>query len=87
MCIHESVGGIVYLTGECDWEATKKLYREMLLVFDRLILPTHASCHVQFILFYLCSTKTVSTSGSNLTQYTLILAAQVLHNTHSFLGC
>lgn len=32
----------------------------MLLVFERLILPTHASCHVQFIMFYLCNTKLVS---------------------------
>ncbi|KAK2185321.1 hypothetical protein NP493_240g02006 [Ridgeia piscesae] len=41
--------------GELAWEATKKLYRELLVVFDRLILPTHASCHVQFLLFYITS--------------------------------
>lgn len=29
-------------------------------VFDKLILPTHASCHVQFLLFYLCSFRLVS---------------------------
>ncbi|KAI0230182.1 RNA polymerase I-specific transcription initiation factor RRN3 [Lamellibrachia satsuma] len=41
--------------GELEWEATKKLYRELLLVFDCIILPTHASCHVQFIVFYISS--------------------------------
>ncbi|XP_061181117.1 RNA polymerase I-specific transcription initiation factor RRN3-like [Saccostrea echinata] len=51
------ISNVCYTNGECNWEATKKLYREVLLVFDRLILPTHASCHVQFIMFYLCSTK------------------------------
>ncbi|XP_062591236.1 RNA polymerase I-specific transcription initiation factor RRN3-like [Saccostrea cucullata] len=51
------ISNVCYTNGVCNWEATKKLYREILLVFDRLILPTHASCHVQFIMFYLCSTK------------------------------
>lgn len=57
------ISNVCYSNDDCDWEATKKLYREMLLVFDRLILPTHASCHVQFILFYLCSTKTPICEG------------------------
>ena len=43
-----------------QWEATKTLYREMLLVFEKILLPTYASCHVQFIMFYLCSLKPVS---------------------------
>ncbi|XP_059203952.1 RNA polymerase I-specific transcription initiation factor RRN3 [Centropristis striata] len=36
-------------------ERTKDLYRDLLSVFDKLILPTHASSHVQYTLFYLCS--------------------------------
>ncbi|XP_060063401.1 RNA polymerase I-specific transcription initiation factor RRN3-like [Ylistrum balloti] len=48
ICFHE---------GQLKWEAAKTLYRELLLVFDRLILPTHASCHVQFIMFSLCAIK------------------------------
>ncbi|XP_073350659.1 RNA polymerase I-specific transcription initiation factor RRN3 [Pagrus major] len=36
-------------------ERTKELYRDLLSVFDKLILPTHGSCHVQYTLFYLCS--------------------------------
>ncbi|XP_062875154.1 RNA polymerase I-specific transcription initiation factor RRN3 isoform X2 [Trichomycterus rosablanca] len=41
--------------GELDVEKTKTLYRDLLSVFDKLVLPTHASCHVQFCIFYLCS--------------------------------
>ncbi|KAG7282265.1 hypothetical protein CRUP_033792 [Coryphaenoides rupestris] len=41
--------------GTLDVERTKELFRDLLSIFDKLILPTHASCHVQFILFYLCS--------------------------------
>ncbi|XP_059168975.1 RNA polymerase I-specific transcription initiation factor RRN3-like [Physella acuta] len=52
-----------YIKEECfvedklNWEVTKKLYREMLSVFDKFIFPTHASCHVQFLIFYICSFK------------------------------
>ncbi|KAG5279348.1 hypothetical protein AALO_G00076810 [Alosa alosa] len=38
-----------------ELERTKALYRDLLAVFDKLILPTHASCHVQYCVFYLCS--------------------------------
>ena len=48
------------VTGQLDWEASKLLYRELLLVFERILLRTHASCHVQFLLFYICSFKEVS---------------------------
>ncbi|XP_076447065.1 RNA polymerase I-specific transcription initiation factor RRN3-like [Babylonia areolata] len=41
--------------GVLDWEVTKTLYRELLSVFDLLIFPTHASCHAQFLLFYIIS--------------------------------
>ncbi|XP_078474760.1 RNA polymerase I-specific transcription initiation factor RRN3 [Lampetra fluviatilis] len=41
--------------GKLDVEMTKAVYRDLLDAFDRLLLPTHASCHVQFCLFYLCS--------------------------------
>ena len=46
--------------GVLDWEATKKIYKELLQVFDRVILPTHASGHVQFCMFYICSFHVVS---------------------------
>lgn len=40
-----------------NWERTKKLYHEMLTVFDKMILPTYACHHIQFLMFYLCSFK------------------------------
>uniref|UniRef100_A0A3Q3W7M9 Uncharacterized protein n=1 Tax=Mola mola TaxID=94237 RepID=A0A3Q3W7M9_MOLML len=56
------VKDVCYQNGSLHVERTKELYRDLLSVFDKLILPTHASCHVQYILFYLCSFKLVSTS-------------------------
>uniref|UniRef100_A0A8C2XK08 RRN3 homolog, RNA polymerase I transcription factor n=1 Tax=Cyclopterus lumpus TaxID=8103 RepID=A0A8C2XK08_CYCLU len=44
-----------HVDGSLHVERTKDLYRDVLNVFDKLILPTHASAHVQYTLFYLCS--------------------------------
>ncbi|KAE8579731.1 hypothetical protein XENTR_v10024164 [Xenopus tropicalis] len=41
--------------GALDLNKTKDMYRDLLAVFDKLILPTHASCHVQYFMFYICS--------------------------------
>ncbi|XP_071357462.1 RNA polymerase I-specific transcription initiation factor RRN3 [Trachinotus anak] len=46
---------ICHISGSLRVDRTKELYKDLLSVFDKLILPTHASCHVQYILFYLCS--------------------------------
>ncbi|XP_057673875.1 RNA polymerase I-specific transcription initiation factor RRN3 [Corythoichthys intestinalis] len=46
---------VCHVNGTLHTERTKELYRDMLNVFDKLILPTHALCHVQYIVFYLCS--------------------------------
>uniref|UniRef100_A0A5F9DH21 RRN3 homolog, RNA polymerase I transcription factor n=1 Tax=Oryctolagus cuniculus TaxID=9986 RepID=A0A5F9DH21_RABIT len=43
--------------GKIDNNKTKDLYRDLITIFDKLLLPTHASCHVQFFMFYLCSFK------------------------------
>ncbi|KAF6272481.1 RRN3-like protein, RNA polymerase I transcription factor [Rhinolophus ferrumequinum] len=43
--------------GKIDINKTKDLYRDLITIFDKLLLPTHASCHVQFFMFYLCSFK------------------------------
>lgn len=48
--------------GALDWEACKRLYQCLLYSFDHVILPTYACCHVQFLLFYICSFKEVSLS-------------------------
>jgi RNA polymerase I-specific transcription initiation factor RRN3 len=52
----------VYLHSECygadnhlDWERTKLLYHDLVTVFEQVILSTHATHHIQFLLFYMCS--------------------------------
>ncbi|XP_068216659.1 RNA polymerase I-specific transcription initiation factor RRN3-like [Palaemon carinicauda] len=40
-----------------DVESVKKLYSDLKVVFSNLILRTHASSHVQFLLFYIISLR------------------------------
>ncbi|MGH0118761.1 UNVERIFIED_CONTAM: hypothetical protein FKN15_062223 [Acipenser sinensis] len=49
------IKNICYVNGTLELTRTKELYRDLIAVFDKLILPTHASCHVQYVIFYLCS--------------------------------
>ncbi|XP_036773781.2 RNA polymerase I-specific transcription initiation factor RRN3 isoform X2 [Manis pentadactyla] len=48
---------VCYVDGKIDNNKTKDLYRDLITIFDKLLLPTHASCHIQFFMFYLCSFK------------------------------
>uniref|UniRef100_M3YSE9 RRN3 homolog, RNA polymerase I transcription factor n=1 Tax=Mustela putorius furo TaxID=9669 RepID=M3YSE9_MUSPF len=48
---------VCFVDGKVDTNRTKDLYRDLITIFDKLLLPTHASCHVQFFMFYLCSFK------------------------------
>ncbi|XP_059510164.1 RNA polymerase I-specific transcription initiation factor RRN3 isoform X2 [Stegostoma tigrinum] len=48
---------ICYDNDELALTRTKELYRDLIVVFDKLVLPTHASCHVQYFMFYICSFK------------------------------
>ncbi|XP_054614559.1 RNA polymerase I-specific transcription initiation factor RRN3 [Dunckerocampus dactyliophorus] len=48
---------VCHVNGSVHVDRTKELYRDFLNVFDKLILPTHASSHIQYTLFYLCSFK------------------------------
>ncbi|XP_069839804.1 RNA polymerase I-specific transcription initiation factor RRN3 isoform X2 [Dendropsophus ebraccatus] len=48
---------ICFQNGSFDLNKTKDLYKDLLSIFDKLILPTHACCHVQYVLFYICSFK------------------------------
>lgn len=41
--------------GNLDKDTATRVYHELRSAFDVLLLPTHESCHVQFLLFYLCS--------------------------------
>uniref|UniRef100_A0A8D3DEX3 RRN3 homolog, RNA polymerase I transcription factor n=1 Tax=Scophthalmus maximus TaxID=52904 RepID=A0A8D3DEX3_SCOMX len=46
---------VCHVNGSVHVERTKELYKDLLSVFDKLILPTHGSGHVQYMHFYLCS--------------------------------
>ncbi|KAM6054755.1 RNA polymerase I-specific transcription initiation factor RRN3 [Chlamydotis macqueenii] len=48
---------VCHVDGKLDINKTKDLYRDLVSIFDKLILPTHASCHVQYFMFYICSFK------------------------------
>lgn len=41
-----------------NMESLKSLYLDILKIFETIILPTHASQYVQYIMFYICSFKT-----------------------------
>ncbi|XP_066907674.1 RNA polymerase I-specific transcription initiation factor RRN3 [Halyomorpha halys] len=63
-----------YLTLECHnedgtliWDKTKSLYSDLCKIFEDVILPTHATHHVQFLIFYFLSFKK-PTLGSNFLQ-------------------
>ncbi|KAJ6657590.1 hypothetical protein lerEdw1_002305, partial [Lerista edwardsae] len=51
------VKDVCHVNGKLDIGAMKDLYRDLVAIFDKLVLPTHSSCHVQFVMFYLCSFK------------------------------
>ena len=43
-----------------NYEEAKSLFRDLLNIFNKILLPTHDSSHVQFLIFYICSFHTVS---------------------------
>lgn len=50
-------------TGELLWDKTKSLYRDILMTFDKVILSTYNTHHIQFVMFALCSYKTSITEA------------------------
>lgn len=46
-----------HYSNDICWQRTKSLYTDLIAVFDKVILPTHGSHHVQFLVFYLLSFK------------------------------
>ncbi|KAM9304893.1 RNA polymerase I-specific transcription initiation factor RRN3 [Gastrophryne carolinensis] len=48
---------VCFVNGSLDLNKTKDIYKDLLAILDKLVLPTHGSCHVQFIMFYICSFK------------------------------
>ncbi|CAH0555911.1 unnamed protein product [Brassicogethes aeneus] len=49
--------------GELDWNKTKSLYHDLITVFDKVILPTYNTHHVQFVMFVMCSLKSSITEA------------------------
>ncbi len=49
-----------FILGTVNYEQTKLLFKDLLNVFNKILLPTHDSSHVQFLIFYICSFHTVS---------------------------
>lgn len=47
-------------TGTVNYEQSKVLFRDLLTIFNKILLPTHDSSHVQFLLFHICSFHTVN---------------------------
>ncbi|OAD62109.1 RNA polymerase I-specific transcription initiation factor RRN3, partial [Eufriesea mexicana] len=47
-----------FINGVLQVECLKSLYFDVLQIFETVILPTHASQYVQYIMFYICSFKT-----------------------------
>ncbi|KAK4875405.1 hypothetical protein RN001_011827 [Aquatica leii] len=50
-------------SGELNWEKAKKLYQDVLVVFDKVLLPTYNIHHVPFVMFFLCSLKPTITEA------------------------
>jgi RNA polymerase I-specific transcription initiation factor RRN3 len=48
---------------ELDWNECKSVYKDLLFTFDKYILSTYGSSHVQFLLFYTCSFRTNLSEG------------------------
>lgn len=48
---------------ELDWETCRTIYKDLLFIFDKYILHTYGSSHVQFLLFYICSMKPMLAEG------------------------
>ncbi|XP_034942157.1 RNA polymerase I-specific transcription initiation factor RRN3 [Chelonus insularis] len=56
--IFQFIHDTCYPNNALNMENVKKIYLELLQIFEKTILPTYASHHVQFIMFYICSVKT-----------------------------
>lgn len=50
-------------TGELIWDKTKALYQDIISVFDKVILPTYNTHHVQYIMFLMCYFKSTITEA------------------------
>lgn len=54
-------------------------------VFDKVVLPTHASCHVQYYMFYLCSFRLVRSHFSFIHKQTIQRRKKNIHIKNLFI--
>jgi RNA polymerase I-specific transcription initiation factor RRN3 len=50
-------------TNEFDWDGCKSMYKDLLFIFDKYVLCTYGSSHVQFLMFHICSKKNLLSEG------------------------
>jgi hypothetical protein len=55
-----------------NYEQTKYLFRDLLNIFNKILLPTHDSSHVQFLIFYICSFHTVNFNSLEILKFVII---------------
>ncbi|CAF3535554.1 unnamed protein product, partial [Rotaria sp. Silwood2] len=57
--LFEYITNVSIENGVVNYQETKLLFKDLLNVFNKILLPTHDSSHVQFLIFYVCSFHTV----------------------------
>ena len=60
LTVFEHIYKICFHDGRTNWEEAETLYADIIRVFEMVLLPTHASSYVQFVVFYICSFDQVS---------------------------
>lgn len=58
--LFEFIKNECYENDELNYKKSEKLYKDIIQIFEDIILPTHAVHHVQFIMFYICSFKVIA---------------------------
>ncbi|ELT94357.1 hypothetical protein CAPTEDRAFT_221291 [Capitella teleta] len=54
---------VCYEKDELKWTECKTIFRELLTVFDKIVVKTYASSHTQFFMFYICSFNDLLVEG------------------------
>ncbi|CAF3338861.1 unnamed protein product [Rotaria socialis] len=56
--LFEYITNVAVQNGIVNYLEAKSLFRDLLNVFNKILLPTHDSSHVQYLLFHICSFHT-----------------------------
>jgi RNA polymerase I-specific transcription initiation factor RRN3 len=63
LCLFNYINKNCFSGTTIDWDATKVIYKDLLSIFDKYILVTYGSNHVQFLMFYICSFRVQLAEG------------------------